>query len=159
MSIRPATLDHLVHDVAQQNGAKAAVIFADEPISYAELDERIERAANGLAAHGIGQGDRVALLLPNVPEFMVAYYAVMRRGAIVVPVNVLYKNEEIAYILRDSEAKAADRAFDVRHVWRACRRIGPSSVSLVVVVGAATRRRARPRGTRSRTAARRSETP
>jgi len=105
VSIRPATLDHIVHDVARQNGTKAAIIFADEPISYAELDARIERAANGLAARGIGHGDRVALLLPNVPDFIVAYYAVMRCGAVVVPVNVLYKNEEIAYILRDSEAK------------------------------------------------------
>lgn len=106
MSVRPTTLAELVRDVAMRDGAKAALIFADQPITYADLDARIERAANGLAARGIGQGDRVALLLPNIPEFMVAYYAVMRRGAIVVPINVLYKAEEIAYVLQDSEAKA-----------------------------------------------------
>jgi long-chain acyl-CoA synthetase len=59
-----------------------------------------------LAANGIVHGDRVALLLPNIPEFVVAYYAVLRCGRIVVPINVLYKAEEIAYILQDSEAKA-----------------------------------------------------
>ena len=59
---------------------------------------RIERAANGLALCGIVPGDRVALLVPNIPEFVIAYYAVLRCGGIVVPINVLYNAEEIAYI-------------------------------------------------------------
>lgn len=103
---RSNTLAGIVHDYARIHPDKTALIFADQPRSYADLDDEIERAANGLAARGIGHGDRVALLLPNMPEFIVAYYAVMRRGAIVVPVNVLYKTEEIAYILHDSEATA-----------------------------------------------------
>jgi long-chain acyl-CoA synthetase len=106
MQVYPVTLAELVRDVAQRDGAKPALIFADQPISYAELDIRIERAANGLALCGIVHGDRVALLVPNIPEFLVAYYAILRCGGIVVPVNVLYKAEEIAYVLQDSEAKA-----------------------------------------------------
>jgi long-chain acyl-CoA synthetase len=102
----PATLAELVRDVAQRDGGKPALIFADQPISYAELDARIECAANGIAARGVACGDRVALLVPNIPEFIAAYYAVQRCGGIAVPINVLYKAEEIAYILQDSEAKA-----------------------------------------------------
>lgn len=102
----PATLAELVRDVAQRDGDKPALIFGDRPISYAELDARIERAANGMAAHGVTPGDRIALLLPNIPEFIVAYYAIQRCGGIVVPINVMYKAEEIAYVLQDSQAKA-----------------------------------------------------
>ena len=106
MQVHTPTLAELVSDVAQRNGAKPALIYADTPISYADLNTRIERAANGLAASGVAQGDRVALLVPNIPEFVVAYYAILRCGAIVVPINVLFKAEEIAYVLQDSGAKA-----------------------------------------------------
>ena len=106
MQVYAATLAELVSDAAQRSGAKPALIYADMPISYADLDSRIERAANGLAASGVAQGDRVAVLVPNIPEFVVAYYAILRCGAIVVPINVLYKAEEIAYVLQDSGAKA-----------------------------------------------------
>jgi long-chain acyl-CoA synthetase len=106
MQVYAATLAELVSDVAQRNGAKPALIFADTRIRYAELNTQIERAANGLAARGVAKGDRVALLVPNIPEFIVAYYAILRLGAIVVPINVLFKAEEIAYVLQDSEANA-----------------------------------------------------
>jgi len=101
-----ATLAELVADVAARDGAKPALIFQDQPISYAQLNGLIERCANALAARGIARGDRVAIMLPNIPQFVVAYYAVARLGAIVVPLNVLYKADEIAYMLGDSEAKA-----------------------------------------------------
>ena len=107
MQVYPATLAELVSNIAQRNGEKPALIFADKPISYADLDSRVERATNGLAALGVAKGDRVALHLPNIPEFVVAYYAILRCGAIVVPINVLYKAEEITYILQDSEAKVS----------------------------------------------------
>src|SRR6476660_6867729 len=106
MQVYPTTLCELVCGVARYDGAKPALIFADQPISYADLDMRIECAANSLALRGVVHGDRVALLIPNMPEFVVAYYAVLRCGGIAVPVNALYKAEEIAYILQDSAAKA-----------------------------------------------------
>jgi long-chain acyl-CoA synthetase len=134
MQVHSATLDELVRDVAQRDGAKPALIFADQPISYADLDIRIERAANGLALCGIVPGDRVALLVPNIPEVVIAYYAVLRCGAIVVPINVLYRAEEIAYILQDSEAKAF-----ILYAGFAAQGIGGAakapSVSQVIVVG------------------------
>ena len=100
-----ATLAELVADVAARNGAKPALIFQDQPISYAQLNGLIERCANALAARGVAHGDRVAIMLPNIPQFVVAYYAIARLGAIVVPLNVLYKADEINYMLGDSEAK------------------------------------------------------
>ena len=106
MSGDPTTLAELVRDIAARDGAKPAIIFQDNPITYRDLDMAIERAANGLAAIGLRQGDRVAIMLPNIPQFVIAYYAVQRIGGTVVPINVLYKADEITYILNDSEAKA-----------------------------------------------------
>jgi long-chain acyl-CoA synthetase len=128
------TLAELVSDVAQRNGAKPALIFADTSISYADLNTRIKRAANRLAASGVAKGDRVALLVPNIPEFVVAYYAIVRCGAIVVPINVLYKAEEITYVLQDSEAKAFILFADFAPQGLAGAEKAPS-VSMVIVVG------------------------
>ena len=103
---KATTLAGLVADVAARNPAKTAIIFQDQPISYGQLQGMIELVANALAARGIGHGDRVALMLPNIPQFAAAYYAVARLGAIVVPLNLLYKAEEVGYMLNDSGAKA-----------------------------------------------------
>ncbi len=102
-----ATLADLVADVAQAAPDKTAILFQDMRISYGTLHTLIESAADALAARGVGKGDRVVVMLPNIPHFVIAYYAVMRLGAVVVPVNVLYKAGEIAYILRDSGASTA----------------------------------------------------
>src|ERR1700724_1118096 len=143
MQVYPTTVAELVRDVCQCDGAKRALIFEDQPISYADLDQRIERAATGLVSHGVAQGDRVALLMPNIPEFMVAYYAVLRCGGTVVPINVLYKAEEIAYILKDSEAKVfiLEGGFAAQGIAGMAK---APSVSLVFVVGDAA-----PEGTTS----------
>jgi long-chain acyl-CoA synthetase len=103
---KPTTLAGLVADVAARNPTKTAIIFQDQPIPYAQLHGMIELAANALAARGIGQGDRVAIMVPNIPQFAAAYYAVARLGGIVVPLNLLYKADEVAYMLNDSGAKA-----------------------------------------------------
>lgn len=101
-----ATLAELISNVATSDPGRAAIVFQDQPISYGQLDTLVARAADALSARGVSPGDRVALLLPNIPQFVVAYYAVVRLGAIVVPLNLLYKAEEVAYILNDSGAKA-----------------------------------------------------
>ena len=103
---KATTLAGLVADVAARNPAKTAIIFQDQPISYGQLHGMIELVANALAARGIGHGDRVAIMVPNIPQFAAAYYAIARLGAIVVPLNLLYKAEEVGYMLNDSGAKA-----------------------------------------------------
>ncbi|MGV9563769.1 long-chain-fatty-acid--CoA ligase [Streptomyces sp. NPDC003480] len=83
---------------------RPALRLDTQTTTYAELDERSARVAALLRAEGVRPGDRVALMLPNVPEFVVLYYGVLRAGAIVVPMNPLLKAREIGYQLRDSGA-------------------------------------------------------
>ena len=82
-----------------------AIRLGATELSYAELDDRGARLATLLGEQGVESGDRVGVMLPNVPEFAVAYYGVLRAGAIVVPMNVLLKRREIAFYLEDSGAK------------------------------------------------------
>ena len=85
---------------------REAVVFGDRRWTYGQLDALANQVANGLRARGIGPGDHVALSSPNVPYFPLAYLAVLKLGAVVVPLNVLFKPREIAYHLRDSDAVA-----------------------------------------------------
>ncbi|RMD51054.1 MAG: long-chain fatty acid--CoA ligase [Candidatus Thermofonsia bacterium] len=85
---------------------KTAVIFGDRQFSYAQINGAANQIANGLAAAGIGKGDKVAISCPNLPYFPIIYYGILKAGATVVPLNVLLKRREIAYHLRDSNAKA-----------------------------------------------------
>ena len=75
-------------------------------MTYAELNGAAARVAGGLGAIGIAPGDHVALSCPNVPGFPVAYFGILKAGAVVVPINVLLKPREIAYHLKDSNAAA-----------------------------------------------------
>jgi long-chain acyl-CoA synthetase len=83
---------------------KAAIIFEGRQISYGELNAAANRLANTLKTNGVGQGDRVALYLPNIPEFAICYIATLKIGAIAVSVNPMLKAEELNYILNDSGA-------------------------------------------------------
>jgi len=82
-----------------------AVVLGDQRISYADLWEQTRRYAAVLAEDGIGPGDRVAVLIPNVPDFPRTYFAVLSLGAVVVPVHALLVAREISYTLTDSGAK------------------------------------------------------
>ncbi|MGB8954181.1 MAG: AMP-binding protein, partial [Tumebacillaceae bacterium] len=68
----------------------AALLFLDKSVSYRELDGLVDRFAAGLQALGLGKGSRIALLLGNTPQFVIAYYAIARIGAVSVPINPLY---------------------------------------------------------------------
>jgi long-chain acyl-CoA synthetase len=95
------------------NLAEAASMYADRTalrmddvqVTYAELDDASARLATHLLAEGISAGDRVAVMLPNVPAFAVVYYGVLRAGGVVVPMNPLLKAREVEYYLRDSGAR------------------------------------------------------
>jgi long-chain acyl-CoA synthetase len=82
-----------------------ALRFEGEAITYEELNRRANRVANGLQGVGVGKGDRVAIMLPNIPEFVYAFVATLKLGAVAVPFNTLYKGGEILHILKDSGAK------------------------------------------------------
>jgi long-chain acyl-CoA synthetase len=83
-----------------------AVTFRDLHITYGDLDARASQIAGALVTLGIAPGDHVALSCPNVPWFPLAYFGILKAGAVVVPLNVLLKPREIAYHLKDSEASA-----------------------------------------------------
>src|ERR671933_456115 len=79
--------------------------LADTEVSYAMLDEGSARVAALLKAKGVEPGDRVGIMLPNVPYFAVTYYGVLRAGGTVVPMNVLLKGREVEFYLTDPGAK------------------------------------------------------
>ena len=83
---------------------RVAVRVDDATMTYGELDEASARVAGMLRERGFKPGDRVGIMLPNVAEFPVAYYGVLRAGGIVVPMNPLLKRREVAYYLADSGA-------------------------------------------------------
>ena len=82
-----------------------AIRMDDRVLTYAQLDRAARGVATSLRARGIEPGDKVALLVPNVPEFTIAYFGILYAGAAVVPINVLAAAPEVAYFLADSEAK------------------------------------------------------
>jgi long-chain acyl-CoA synthetase len=90
---------------AKRSPDAPAIRLGEVELSYRELDDRSARLAALLREKGVERGDRVGVMLPNVPEFPVAYYGVLRAGAIVVPMNVLLKRREIAFYLEDSGAE------------------------------------------------------
>jgi len=96
----------LLAETAARSPDKPALLFQGRPITYAQLDDAAGRAAAALIAAGIEPGDRVALVVGNVPEFVVALYGTFRAGAVAVPLNVMLTAEEIGYILADAGATA-----------------------------------------------------
>ena len=102
MSFNLATI---LTESARSHGAKTAVISGGYRMTYAELDAASDRFATGLHIQGIRPGDAVGLQLPNLPQFVIAYFGLLKAGAIAVPMNVLYKADEIGFILHDSEAR------------------------------------------------------
>jgi long-chain acyl-CoA synthetase len=90
---------------AAEAGDRPAVKLDDIVLNYAALDAGVARAAGMLQAKGVGPGDRVGMQLPNVPYFPIVYFGALRLGAIVVPMNPLLKDREVAYHLSDSGAK------------------------------------------------------
>ncbi len=85
---------------------KEAIVWSDTRLTYGQLDAMSNKVANALFAMGIGHGDKVALNCPNLPNFPIVYYGILKAGAVVVPTCVLFTPREIEYQLRDSDAKA-----------------------------------------------------
>jgi long-chain acyl-CoA synthetase len=95
----------MLRESARRAPAKTAVILGETTLSYAQLDELSDRAAASLTAAGVQPGDRVGLQLPNIPQFVIAYFGILKAGGVVVPMNVLLKAPEIEFQLRDSGAR------------------------------------------------------
>jgi long-chain acyl-CoA synthetase len=115
MSFNLATM---LRESAMAHPEKPVALFDGGRLSYAELDALSDRFAAGLRAAGLNRGDAVGLQLPNIPQFMIAYFGLLKAGCVVLPLNVLLKAPELAYCLEDARARAlitwaglADEAF------------------------------------------------
>ncbi|BBZ11071.1 long-chain-fatty-acid--CoA ligase [Mycobacterium branderi] len=93
-------------ETARRHPERIALRLDEVEIPYTGLDAASACLAGLLVAHGLRPGDRVGVMLPNVPYFAVAYYGVLRAGGVVVPMNVLLKDRETTFYLSDSQAKA-----------------------------------------------------
>lgn len=101
------TLSDMLDDAVHRFGGKVALDFFGATTGYVKLGRQVARAAQGLADQGVRAGDRVALVLPNCPQHVIAFYAVLRLGAVVVEHNPLYTAEELKHQFADHGATVA----------------------------------------------------
>src|SRR5260370_8499212 len=104
---------------ARRWGPREALAFQGRRWTFAEIDERVDAVAKGLLSLGIRPGDKVALWMVNRPEWIDAMFAIMKIGAVLVPVNTRFRTEDMAYILGQSDAAAvvlADRSGPVDYL-------------------------------------------
>jgi len=99
------TLHSFLDDAVESYPNSTATIFFNAKRSYTSISDGAWRFANGLRGLGVKKGDRVAIMLPNTPQFVIAFYGALRAGAIVVPCNPLYTVPELRYQLKDSGAE------------------------------------------------------
>jgi long-chain acyl-CoA synthetase len=95
----------ILRETAAASPDKPVAVHAAGVLTYGELDKAADRLATGLRKAGIQPGDPVALQLPNIPQFLIAYFGILKAGAICVPLNVLLMAPEVAYHLSDSGAR------------------------------------------------------
>jgi carnitine-CoA ligase len=123
-------LTHIIEDKARRHPNHVVFQFRDTPITLGQLNEQINKAANGFLALGVKQGDKVAIMLPNCPEFLYAWFGLNKIGAVEVPINVALKGAGLTYqivqsdsvaLIADTEyldrlSEVADSLTSVRHV-------------------------------------------
>ncbi|MDJ0381982.1 AMP-binding protein [Streptomyces sp. G-G2] len=101
---RGLTLDNLLRDRAQECGPRTALVHGATRLTYAQLNRRVDRMAAGFQLRGLRSGQRVVVQLPNVPEFVLAVFALMRVGAVPVFCPLSYRTAEVSRLVRVTEA-------------------------------------------------------
>ncbi len=99
------TLQACLEETSARYPDRASIIFMGRKITYSMLHKLVNRFAASLQQLGISQGDKVVLFLPNSPQFVIAYYGILKAGAVVVPANPLYVERELLHLLEDSGSK------------------------------------------------------
>jgi fatty-acyl-CoA synthase len=99
---RPRTLSHWLDDCVEHYRGRPMILADDRELSYSEVAAESRRLADGLAVIGVQPGDRVAMIMANYPEFVAIKFAIARAGAIAVPLNYLYRSDELGFVLTDS---------------------------------------------------------
>ncbi|MEN8173486.1 MAG: AMP-binding protein, partial [Chloroflexota bacterium] len=108
----PETIDYpevplfyFLEKSAQDYPEATCTVFKGAKITYSEMNDLVDRLAAGLVSLGVQKGDRIGLFIPNTPQFMMAYYAVLKAGAAVVATNPMYSAREIVHQANDSGMK------------------------------------------------------
>jgi fatty-acyl-CoA synthase len=113
MTVPETDLFYNVEVSARRYPAKPFLVFYDTQISYAEFKDEAERIAGWLQVQGVKKGDRVLLYMQNSPQFVLAYYGILRANAVVVPVNPMNMTTELRHYVRDAGARVAIVAQDI----------------------------------------------
>jgi long-chain acyl-CoA synthetase len=101
-----SNLAHNLNDISERHGDRTAIKLDETDVPYRALDAAAAATAQLLREKGVRPGDRVGLMLPNVPYFAIVYYGILRAGAVVIPMNVLLKERETGFYLSDPQARA-----------------------------------------------------
>lgn len=99
------TVADLVSQAAERYPDKNALHFFDFQLTYSELQKKIEQMGHGLKSLGVKKGDRVGIMLPNCPQYLVSYFGVLSVGAVVVQISPFYTHDEMEKIIKDAGAK------------------------------------------------------
>ena len=95
------SLKRMLEEAAGRYGRKTAIVSGDLRLSYVDLDEASNKVANALIKMGVDEGDRVAMLASNSPDFVITYFGIVKTGAIAVPLDTKYKVDELASLFDD----------------------------------------------------------
>ncbi|WP_089719394.1 AMP-binding protein [Candidatus Entotheonella palauensis] len=95
----------IFQDKAAMNAGKVAVMTEHESITYDQLDERVNRVGNAFEGMGIQKDDKVCVMLPNVPEFLYAWWGNAKLGGVTVPLNIALRGEGLSYIINHCDAE------------------------------------------------------
>jgi len=98
-------LINLLDDAVQKHGERTALISDKQYITYGQLNRAVNAVAGLIRKSGIGKGDKVTVMLPNIPEFVYSYFGIVKNGAVVVPINPLTTPSELIYLLNNSDSK------------------------------------------------------
>lgn len=137
MSIPSSTLPELFHASAKAYPQRTYLYFLGKKISYSQVEMWVDQCAVALKAHDIGKGDRVGVCLPNTPFNVIAYYAILQVGAVVVNMNPLYTEDELQHIITDSGVKLVF-TLDVATIFSKWLNLVKRNDQLHVVVGQLT---------------------
>ncbi|MFO7890304.1 MAG: AMP-binding protein [bacterium] len=95
----------ILQETTEKFPEKEALIFKDHRINYEKLKSSVDRLASGLKELGFKKGDRIALMLPNIPHFVICFFAGLKLGLTILPISIYYKTEEVHHRLEDAEVK------------------------------------------------------
>src|SRR6266567_4813513 len=121
LEIPDRPLTWLLDQTVSHHAGHTAFIYYGTKLSYAQFSSLANRFATGLQRLGIKKGDRVAIALPNIPQYPIAFYGALRAGAVVVPTNPLYTEREMQHQLADADARAIIMLEDFYPIVRAVR--------------------------------------